>query len=164
MSIIHFKTDSRKKNSFKTKNFFSLPKCRIPVSDPLGLTSSGGLSNLAKNLHQHSSAFHISDFVSKGKYRFHSLFAGVTFLTKSQTSNTKAGILGLNQVNLGSKQQFPLLFAVFEPPNSQNCEYQNLEQRGPSVHFVVFGIYRVYQRFRPNLSKSSRMILFCGHA
>jgi hypothetical protein len=34
--------------------------------DPLGLTSSAGISSLAKNLSQHSPAFHINDFVSKG--------------------------------------------------------------------------------------------------
>ena len=32
----------------------------------------------------------------KGMNRFPSLFAGVTFLTKSQTANTKTGTLGLN--------------------------------------------------------------------
>ena len=32
----------------------------------------------------------------KGMNRFPSLFAGVTFLTKSQTANSKAGTLGLN--------------------------------------------------------------------
>ena len=43
----------------------------------------------------------IKVFLSNGRtYRFPSLFAGVTFLTKSQTANTKTGVLGQNKANL----------------------------------------------------------------
>ena len=46
------------------------------------------------------------------KYRFPLLFAGHTFLTKSQTANTKTGTLGLNEAKNSS---FPSLFAFFSP-------------------------------------------------
>ena len=46
-------------------------------------------------------------------------------LDKSQTVNTKPGVLGLNKANLSKKEQFPFIICGFWTVNGQIREYQN---------------------------------------
>ena len=75
-------SSSSKESSEKAKSYESEINC-----DLVKLTVGGGIT---------LAIFRWNFFFEVLLYSFPSLFAGVSFLTKSQTANTKTGILGLN--------------------------------------------------------------------